>query len=74
MPADHRALQEYFLTAAKRYTADANAHTAIAESYRGTRIAQAADHCDRLVANAREAAKEATAAAEMHGQLANLAR
>ena len=73
-PADHRALQEYFLTAAKRYTADATAHTAIAQSYRGTRIAQAADHCDRLVANAREAAKEATAAAEMHGQFANLAR
>ena len=73
-PADHRALQEYFLTAANRYTADATAHTAIAQSYRGTRIAQAADHCDRLVANAREAAKEATAAAEMHGQFANLAR
>lgn len=73
-PADHRALQEYFLTAAKRYTSDANAHTAIAQSYRGTRIAQAADHCDRLVANAREAAKEATAAAAMHGQFATLAR
>lgn len=73
-PADHRALQEYFLTAAKRYTADATAHTAIAQSYRGTRIAQAADHCDRLVANAREAAKEATAAAAMHGQFANVAR
>ena len=73
-PADHRALQEYFLTAAKRYTADATAHAAIAQSYRGTRIAQAADHCDRIVANAREAAKEATAAAAMHGQLANVAR
>jgi hypothetical protein len=73
-PADHRALQEYFLTAAKRYTSDANDHTAIAQSYRGTRIAQAADHCDRLVANARESAKEATAAAAMHGQLANVAR
>ena len=73
-PADHRALQEYFLTAVKRYTADANDHTAIARSYRGTRIAQAADHCDRLVANARESAKEATAAAEMHAQFANIAR
>jgi hypothetical protein len=73
-PADHRALQEYFLTLAKRYTADASEHTAIARSYRGTRIAQAADHCDRIVANAREAAKEATAAAAMHGQLANVAR
>ena len=73
-PADHRALQEYFLTLAKRYTSDANDHTAIAQSYRGTRIAQAADHCDRIVANARESAKEATAAAAMHGQFANLAR
>jgi hypothetical protein len=73
-PADHRALQEYFLTAAKRYTAFATAHSAIALSYRGTRIAQAADHCDRLVANAREAAKEATAAAEMHAQFATLPR
>ena len=73
-PADHRAFQEYFLTAAKRYTADANDHSAIARSYRGTRIAQAADHCDRLVANARESAKEATAAAEMHAQLASVAR
>lgn len=73
-PADHRALQEYFLTAAKRYTSEANDHAAIARSYRGTRIAQAADHCDRLVANAREAAKAATAAAAMHGQFANLPR
>ena len=72
-PADHRALQEYFLTAAKRYTADADAHTAIARSYRGSRIAQAADHCDRIVVNARESAKEAAAAALLHGQLANLA-
>src|SRR5688572_30814879 len=73
-PADHRALQEYFLTLAKRYMSDANDHAAIAQSYRGTRIAQAADHCDRIVANARESAKEATAAAAMHGQFANLAR
>ena len=73
-PADHRALAEYFQTLAKRYTADASAHAAIAQSYRGTRIAQAADHCDRIVANARESAKEATAAADMHLQLANIAR
>ena len=73
-PADHRALAEYFQTLAKRYTADATAHVAIAQSYRGTRIAQAADHCDRLVAKARESAKEATAAADMHLQFANIAR
>ena len=73
-PADHRGLEEYFLTLARRYTTEANDHAAIAMSYRGTRIAQAAAHCDRLVANARESAKEATAAAAMHGQLAGVAR
>ena len=71
-PADHRALQEYFLSAAKRYTADANEHIVMAAAYRGTRIAQAAVHCDRLVDLSRDEAKEATAAAEMHGQLARL--
>jgi hypothetical protein len=74
LPADHRALAEYFQTLAKQYTADANAHVAIAQSYRGTRIAQAADHCDRIVASARESAKEATAASDMHLQFANIAR
>lgn len=73
-PADHRALQEYFLTTAKRYTAEANEHIAMAQAYRGTRIAQAAVHCDRLVDLSRDEAKEATAAAAMHGQLASVAR
>ena len=73
-PADHRALEEYFRTAAGRYTAEANDHAALAQRYRGTRIAQAAAHCDRIVATAREAAKEATAAAASHGQLAGIAR
>jgi hypothetical protein len=73
-PADHRALQEYFLTLAKRYTADANDHLAMAHAYRGTRIAQAAVHCDRLVAVSRDEAKEATAAAAMHKQLAGAGR
>jgi len=73
-PADHRALEEYFLTSAKRYTADANEHVATAQTYRGTRIAQAAVHCDRLVALSRNAAKEATEAAAMHQQLTGVAR
>ena len=67
-PADHHALAEYFATAAKRYTTDANGHVAMAQAYRGTRIVQAADHCDRLVRQLRDAAKEATAAAGMHQQ------
>ena len=43
-------------------------------TYRGTKIAQAAVHCDRLVTLSREEAKEATAAAAMHKQLAGVAR
>ena len=73
-PADHLALEEYFLTLAKRYTADANEHAAVAQSYRGTKIAQAAAHSDRLVALSRDSAKEATAAAAMHKAFANIAR
>jgi hypothetical protein len=73
-PADHHGLEEYFLTLAKRYTADANEHVATANTYRGTRIAQAAVHCDQLVKLSREEAKEATEAAAMHKQLAGVAR
>ena len=73
-PADHRALEEYFLTLAKRYTSQASEHATTASSYRGTKIAQAAVHCDNLVSLSRNAAKEAIAAAEMHKQLANSAR
>jgi hypothetical protein len=73
-PAEHRPLEEYFLTLAKRYAADANEHVAMANTYRGTRIAQAGVHCDRLVTLSRESAKEATAAAAMHKQLAGVAR
>jgi hypothetical protein len=73
-PADHRALEEYFLTLAKRYTADATAHATTASTYRGTKIAQAAVHCDNLVRLSKDAAKEATAAAEMHKQLAGVGR
>jgi hypothetical protein len=73
-PADHRALEEYFLTLAKRHTADANEHAATANTYRGTRIAQAAAHCDRLATLSRDSAKDATEAAAMHKQLAGVAR
>jgi hypothetical protein len=46
----------------------------MAQAYRGTRIAQAAVHCDRLVTLSRDEAKEANAAGEMHKQLATVAR
>lgn len=73
-PAEHRALEEYFLTLAKRYANEANEHVTLAQTYRGTRIAQAAVHHDRLASLSRDAAKEATAAAEMHKGLAGVAR
>ena len=73
-PADHHALEEYFRTLAKRYTADATEHAATANTYRGTKIAQAAVHCDSLVRLSKDEAKEAAAAADMHKQLAGVAR
>lgn len=73
-PTDHRALQDYFLTLAKRYTADANDHATMAQAYRGTRATQAAVHCDRLVALSRDEAKEATEAGAVHKRLAGAAR
>jgi hypothetical protein len=73
-PAEHRALEEYFRTLARRYTADATEHATTANTYRGTKIARAAVHCDNLARLSRDAAKEATAAAEMHKQLAGVGR
>jgi hypothetical protein len=73
-PADHHALEEYFQTAAKRYRDTATEHAAMAQAYRGTRIAQAAVHCDRLVSLSNDEAKEATAAAEMHKNLATVSK
>ena len=73
-PAEHRALAEYFLTLAKRYTAEASEHVALAQAYRGTRLAQAAVHHDHLADLSRDAAKEATGAAEMHTGLAGIVR
>jgi hypothetical protein len=73
-PADHRALEEYFLTLARRYAADAEDHVAMAAAYRGSKIAQAATHCDRLIALSRDEAKEANAAASMHKQLAEVSQ
>ncbi len=73
-PADHRALEDYFLNLAKRDTTEAGEHVALAQAYRGTKIAQAAVHHDLLAQLARDSAKKATAAAEMHKQMAGAAR
>lgn len=75
-PADHRALEEYFLTLAERDTADAKEHAAMANMSRvsGQRRGSefTAMHYDRLAKLARDAAKEAEAAATMHRQMANV--
>ena len=73
-PADHRALEEYFRTLAKRYTADAAEHDGLAPMYRGSRIPQVGTNHERLAVLSRDAAKEATAAADMHRQFASLPR
>ena len=69
-PADHRALEEYFVTLEKQYTADVAEHVAMAGTYRGTRIAWAAVHCDQLAKRARESAQRAKEAAATHSRLA----
>ena len=73
-PTQHRALEEYFLTLAMRYSAEATEHAALANAYRGTRLAQAAGHHDRLAALLRDEAKEATDAAAMHKSLSGAGR
>ena len=72
--ADHHALEEYFLMLANRYAEAADTHVAMAQTYRGTRMAQAADHCDRLVKRFRDLAKEATGSASIHKELAEWLR
>jgi hypothetical protein len=70
--ADHRTLQDYFLTLAKRSDAEAAEHAAMAASYRATKtLTGMASHCDRLASEIREVAGEARAAATMHGTLAS---
>lgn len=71
-PADHRSLEEYFLTRSERLTTEADAYTTAAQALRGTRIAQAADHCERRATAARAAARQAQGRATMHGALAQL--
>jgi hypothetical protein len=73
-PADHHALEEYFLTLAKRYAADADQHVTLALTFQGTKMASAASIHDHLARLSRASAKEATDAAAMHKSLANVER
>jgi hypothetical protein len=71
---DHRMLSDYFSELARRYKAEADAHTGMATVYRGMRGSPAVAHCDRLVSLAKKAADEARATADMHASLAKAAR
>ena len=76
--ADHRALQNYFTSVATRDEREAADHAAYAKTWKGlTRVpaasTQAVAH-DRTAQQLREAAKEARAAAAMHGDEAAKAK
>jgi len=73
-PADHRSLEEYYLTLAGNHTTAAGRHQTMARSYRasGIRSLDPAIHCDRMAKVSREAANKARAAAAEHGQLAQV--
>lgn len=72
---DHLALEEYFATVAKKNAVEADDYVMLARAYRaGVRKGtyDAAVTFDRLAKAARDAAKEATEAASLHKQLANI--
>jgi hypothetical protein len=75
-PSDHRVLEEYFLTLAKQKTAEADHYKAMANSFRVSNSRQIAEYawlnCESLAKMARDAAKKATASAELQHQLANV--
>jgi hypothetical protein len=74
-PAEHRALEEYFMTLAARHTKKATEHTAMAQAYRGNANRRGGDpavHCDRMTRLSREAAEEARGAAAEHGHWATI--
>jgi hypothetical protein len=74
-PAPPRIITRWrFRTFAGRYDAEAKEHASFAAGLRGTRIEHAAAIHSRLATLSRDAAKEATAAADMHKQLATIAR
>lgn len=73
---DQRTLVEYFMTVEARETASANDHAMQARMFRvsgprgGGEVA--AMRCDRLAKRSRAAAEQASAAATLHRQLANI--
>jgi hypothetical protein len=74
---DHRAIEEYFESIEKQYSAAVNEHATMAQAYRAVpnrRGGDPAAHCDGLVRLSRAAAKEAGDAAREHKRAAEAAR
>ena len=78
-PAEHANLQKHFLALAAKYDADAADHAELAQDYlkpqTGGRLMPGspkmrAQHCDRLAASLKEAAKDARELASEHGTMA----
>ena len=68
--ADHRRLATYYSGRAEQLAAEVRTHGLMASSYRATKIAAAAVHCDRLISEARGAWKEIAAAERKERDLA----
>ena len=78
-PAEHAKLEKHFLALAAKYDAEAVDHADLAQVYRtpqtGGRLMPGspkmrAEHCDRLSASLKEAAKDARELASEHGKMA----
>jgi hypothetical protein len=79
-PAEHAKLQKHFLALAARYDADAADHAELAKDYLKSETAGGrlmpgsaklrAQHCDRLSASLKEAAKDAREVAAEHLKVA----
>ena len=78
-PAEHAKLQKHFLALAAKYDAEAADHAELSRDYlkpqTGGRLMPGspkmrAQHCDRLSASLKEAAKDARELASEHGKMA----
>jgi hypothetical protein len=71
-PSEHGLLSEYYTTLAARYAADAQAHRAMAQGYRGLNRPDQSTigHCDRLAQLSDDSAGEAQALATEHKHMA----
>jgi hypothetical protein len=77
-PAEHAKLQKHFLALAAKYDAEAADHAELAKDYLKPQTGRMmpgspklrAEHCDRMAASLKEAAKDAREVAAEHGKIA----